>query len=159
MAEMGRPTKYNEEMLQRANTYFLSFIVPEEEKYIDVPSGKGFRKQRNPLLDEIPYIEELSLILDVDEDTITNWCKDKDNKDFFGTIKRIKTLQKTRLQRRAMTREAAAGAIFQLKVNHGMIETNRQELSGKDGKPIVFMPSEIMDKYAVSSDTGDSSQG
>lgn len=91
---------------------------------------------------DIPFLEELALLLDVDEDTVTNWQNEKDEQgnrmypEFFGACKKIMTLQKLRLRRASMEKQSAAGSIFQLKTNHGMVETSRSELSGPGGDPI-----------------------
>lgn len=107
----GRPTKYSEEMLIKANTYLS-----------DSRAGKVI----------IPFIEELALILDVDEDTVNNWCKAKDEfgeprfPEFFGAIKKLKTLQKLRLMQRILGRYNPTGGIFLLKTLHGMIEEEKR---------------------------------
>lgn len=124
----GRPTKYNEDMLAKTKAYYLSY--KEAEPFIN-----GDNKLPNPKFKYPPYIEELSLELDVDEDTIGSWGKKFP--EFLGTIKRIKTLQKLRLLHSSMAKSSTTGSIFQLKVNHNMIETNRQELTGKDGEQLV----------------------
>lgn len=123
----GRPTKYNEKMLQKAKAYYLSFI--EAEPFLDED-----QKIKNPRYNYPPYIEELSLELDVDDDTIVEWSKI--HKDFSATIKKIKKLQKLRLYDKSMQKSSTTGAIFQLKVNHGMIETSKTDITS-GGETIV----------------------
>lgn len=93
----GRPTDYGD------------WAVEKAEEYI-----KYCRENK-----EIPYIEELAdEWLDCDEDTIANWSV---HKEFFGAIKRIKMRQKMMLMK-----GEGAMKIFQLKANHGMIETEKR---------------------------------
>lgn len=79
---------------------------------------------------DIPYIEELALALEVDEDTIGNWCKATHQDgtlkypEFLGAIKALKTKQKFMLQKLGLSSKInSTMAIFQLKVNHGFIES------------------------------------
>lgn len=119
----GRPTKYSEEMLIKANTYLS-----------DCRAGKVI----------FPFIEELALILDVDEDTVANWCKAKNEygeprfPEFFGAIKKLKTLQKLRLMQRILGRYNPSGGIFLLKALHGMVEEERRIIANKVNEPLVI---------------------
>lgn len=106
MAEVGRPTKYNEELQKKA------------DQYVDETSH--------------PYIEELALKLDINDDTINRWTKvSKKTKKpkkplFYATIKKLKMKQLLALKKKSIDKDyATAGAIFQMKANHGMIETTR----------------------------------
>lgn len=97
----------------------------------------------------IPFIEELADVLDKDDETITIWAnkriKDKEGKDteefehpeFAQVIKRILSLQKLRLLQRTLGRFNPTGAIFQLKVNHGLIETEKRVLAGAVNEPLL----------------------
>lgn len=95
---------------------------------------------------QIPYKEELALILDVDEDTISNWANKRigetdslEHPEFFGAYKKVNTVQKLFLLKRTTGRFNPTGAIFQLKANHGMIETEKKILAGdKDAEPITI---------------------
>jgi hypothetical protein len=113
----GRPTKYTPDMVQSANEYIESC---------------GRQQQ------ELPTIEGLALKLGVDDTTVLKWGSD--NPEFLATIKNLKYLQKTQLMNDGMYggKEVNAGmAIFLLKANHGLIETNRTEFTGKGGEPIT----------------------
>lgn len=105
----------------------------------------------------VPFIEELALLLDIDEDTVNNWAtkkiKDSEGKEtdelehpqFFGAIKRLKSIQRLRLQQRTLGRFNAAGPIFLLKANHGMVD--RIDItSGEDkidNRTVVYMPQKL----------------
>lgn len=134
MAKIGRPTKYSIKILKKTTQYIDSFLRKEE-----IIDGE---KVVNPLLNQIPYLEELALELNVDEDTINRWRKAKYKsgkhkyEEFYGAIKKLKTIQKLRLLKATFNKSTATGSIFQLKVNHKMIETNRNELTAKDGEKL-----------------------
>lgn len=104
MAKVGRPTKYKgEETVQKVLDYIDSALIP--------------------------YKEEVSLMLEVDMETIYNWCDKHD--EFLGAIKKLETKQKLALLKATMSRQVnGTGAIFQLKVNHGMIETQEIKNTG-----------------------------
>lgn len=107
---MARPTDYKDE--------YVDFVL----NYIDECQESK----------SIPYMEDIALQLNVDEDTITNWCKVHDQ--FFGAIKKLKILQKKNLQQLGLSGKIRASMpIFLLKANHGMIETSRHIIDD-DGK-------------------------
>lgn len=108
----------------------------------------------------VTFLEDLAVnVLDVDEDTITNWAKYATDKQwmakqtpaqrklvrsFSELIKKVKTNQKYFLKVKGLADKGNAMAIFLLKANHGLVETSRHELSGPDGKPIEYKPIEVM---------------
>lgn len=136
----GRPVKYDPKYVQEVDKYLAK-----------CSSNKKL----------LPTLEGFSLSINVDHDTIVNWAnkkakivdatgnviKDKKGNDriglvrpdFFGAIKRIKQVQKDKLITDGLyggKEVNSTMAIFLLKVNHGMIETSRQELTGKNGKEL-----------------------
>jgi hypothetical protein len=112
----GRPTKYNEEILQKTKDYFSNCLKSNS----------------------IPFIEELSLVLDISRETIYAWCKEEDKKMFSDTVKKIITSQKLALLKGSLDKDKfTPGYIFQLKINHDMVETERKEISGPGGQPLL----------------------
>lgn len=104
-------------------------VLKKAYEYID--------KCYNSKPQQMPFIEELALILDVDEDTIGNWAKKKigeteelEHPQFFGIYKKLNVMQKLFLQKRTLGRFNPTGAIALLKWHHGMIETSKQILAG-----------------------------
>ena len=99
MAPIGRPTKYGSELQAKAKDYVEAC----------------FKESTTP------YIEELALLLDVNDDTIVEWSKEHD--EFSATIKRLKMLQKLNFKRDAIEKRIQPTmAIFLLKANHGLNE-------------------------------------
>lgn len=99
---VGRPTKYNEEMLGKAQSYV----------------------QHCQDAKEMPFIEELALELNVNEDTVVEWTKAYD--EFSATVGRLKMLQKLYLKKGALEKKLHPSlSIFLLKANHGMNEDEK----------------------------------
>jgi len=113
----GRPSKYNDEMLAKAKAYYHKCL------------GNIDNKKRMPLL------EELARLCDVHGETLENWCEE--NEEFFETIKKLKELQKERIVQIGFGAKNPTFAIFMLKANHGMIETEKRILAGQqDAAPM-----------------------
>ena len=113
--KVGRPTKYNEEIPQRVREYISDYKINNKE---------------------LPTYEELANLLDVNVDTIHEWKKH--HEDFSDSLKGLLDLQKQRLMVNGLKGVFnPTMSIFLLKANHGMIETSRQEITGKDGEQLV----------------------
>jgi hypothetical protein len=111
--KIGRPTKYRPEMLQVLHDYL-------EE-----------RKKSN----QIPIREDFAISVGVLPDTLADW--ERANVGFSRAIKQLDSAQKTFLMQNALNgTKKEATSIFLLKANHGMMETSRQEITGKDGKDL-----------------------
>ena len=103
MASRGRPTKYNEDVLVKAQSYV----------------------QHCQNATEMPFIEELALSLDINEDTVVEWAKEHD--EFSATVKRLKMLQKLHLKKGALEKRLHPSlSIFLLKANHGLNEEEKE---------------------------------
>ena len=95
----GRPTKYRKELIQEVYDYV--------EKT------------------DIPFVEEFALKFALDETTLQRW--QKKHKTFNKAIKVLKMKQKLALQKASLSKKYnVAGSIFQLKANHGMMETEKR---------------------------------
>lgn len=75
MAKRGRPTKYSDEMIGKATQYL----------HIKRPS----RDEHGQIDEVMPSIEGLALHLMVHRDTIWQWCKEEDKKDFSDIVEAI----------------------------------------------------------------------
>lgn len=115
---LGRPTKYSPE------------LVAEVENYLKTCGRHNT---------ELPTKEGFGLFIDVDDDTLVEWAKIYP--DFSAALKRLERSQKNQLMNDGMyggKEVNQAMAIFLLKVNHNMIETERRELTGADGAPLAI---------------------
>lgn len=112
----GRPTKYDPSMITIAN------------QYVDSCSREAT---------ELPTREGLALRLGVDDEQISIWSKKYP--DFSATIKGLDEKQKAQLMNDGLYGGKdvnATMAIFLLKVNHGMIETEKKILAGESNNPV-----------------------
>ena len=122
---MGRPTDYEPERdyLHDADDYIKTC---------------GREQTKLPKVEE--FCDEK---LGIDDDTAVEWCKKYPNSNFSSAIKRIKRIQKGQLQDDGMyggKEVNSAMAIFLLKANHNMIETERQELNLVGDNLIIYKP-------------------
>lgn len=89
-------------------------------------AAKAYYQELFNDLKRVPYLEELALQVDCDTDTVTNWAAA--HAEFRSVIKKIKELQRLRLQQKGMDGKIKATMpIFLLKANHGFKETSVQE--------------------------------
>ena len=96
---------------------------------------------------KLPKVSEFCReYLEISEDTVDLWIKGEnlpegaDTTELVGAIKKVKEVQKEELMDDGLfggKEVNNAMAIFLLKANHGMVETSRQELVGKDGQPLT----------------------
>lgn len=91
----------------------------------------------------IPFIEELAMILDRDDETIQLWAEKEtegvlEHPELNASIKVLMNIQKLRLKQRTLGRYNPTGAIFQLKANHGLIETEKKVLTGDGNSPLLI---------------------
>lgn len=110
---VGRPTKYNKELLAKA------------QDYLNVYESLG---------EVCPTIEGLFLYLDISHETLYRWIEDEDKKEFSDTVKKIKHNQKKVLLNKGLDGKFNA-KITQLLLgaNHSVIEKTSSEVSGPNG--------------------------
>jgi hypothetical protein len=122
MAKVGRPTNYGPGMLQKAQQYIQ-----------ECKAGHT-----------IPFIEELALELDVNDDTIVEWSKE--HEEFSATIRKLKTRQKIELMRGGLSKAMQPNmAIFLLKANHGLDE-KVTESPGDQNITVRFVEPKTLDQ-------------
>lgn len=114
MAKVGRPSDYTPEVLDVYEEY-ISEAIPQNMK--------------------IPTIEGLALKLGTYKTTLYRWAKA--NPKFRYALSELKKKQKEYLTEIGIFggKEINSNIVaLMLKVNHKMIETSRQEVTGKGGK-------------------------
>lgn len=106
---MGRPTKYDPIMVDSVTEY-LRTVGREQTK--------------------LPKRVDIALMLQVNEETITEWCKLYP--DFSAALTRVDMLQKAQLQDDSMYGGKEVNARFGqflLSANHGMAETTKTDMT------------------------------
>jgi hypothetical protein len=116
----GRPLKYPDE----------DILIQKTKEYIATTG----REQTS-----LPTIEGLALYLDLDDERISEYAKRYSK--FHATIKALKAKQKGQLMDDGLyggKEVNSTMAIFLLKVNHGMIETEKKLLGNINGESLTF---------------------
>lgn len=132
-----RPRKFDSpEALQEAvDNYFDSCF---ETKYIPGVDEEGNKYLEEKRVQVEPFtITGLALALDMSRDNLLYYTEERDP-DFYRIISRAKLRCQNYAERQAMHPHSKniTGPIFNLKANYGWVETNRQEVTGKDGAPL-----------------------
>lgn len=119
---IGRPTLYNEDMLQRAQEYveqFNSSVVDKESDSIK--------------LEVIPSVAGLSLHLGVSRTTIYDWAKDEDKKAFSNTLERLNALQEAALINGGLQGRFNANIAKLALANHNYSDKVQTDMTSSDG--------------------------
>lgn len=112
----GRPTKYTPDLLPKIDEYLLTC----SKDLAKLPTRTGFAK-----------------FIQVNKDTLVEW--EKIHPEFSVAIKKIDEEQQDQLINDGLyggSKVSAPMAIFLLKANHNLKETNVVEQSGINGEPI-----------------------
>jgi len=129
----GHPTDYEPDYCNRVDEYLQSC----GKEQTTLPTKEGF-----------------AVYLGHDTDSLVEWVKKYP--DFSVAIKRIEAAQKIQLMSDGMyggKEVNSTMAIFLLKVNHNMIETEKRILAGDENNPIKIDVGGILEKvYGNKSD-------
>ena len=110
--KLGRPTKYNDALQAKADSYIDSDLYAKQEA--------------------VPTLAGLAVFLGVCRDTVMVWAKD--NEIFSYTVKKLMAKQQLKLQNGGLTKEYDAGmSKFMLAANHGMSDKTQVDLTSSDG--------------------------
>lgn len=113
----GRPTKYDPAFINQIDEY----IATTGKEQMTLPKREGFAR----------YIG-------INIDTLVEWCKI--HPEFSVAIKKIDELQKENLMDDGLyggKEVNSTMAIFLLKVNHGMVETEKKILANDVDHPLI----------------------
>lgn len=139
MSEVGRPTKYKEEYIDKVDEY-LELHQDKELEKVGLKSEKGYEKIDYVLRVNLPTIEGFARFIGVNKTTLYEW--DKKYQDFSNSLDKIRIEQQTRL-----INEGLAGnynptiAKLILSSNHGMKEKTEQDITtgGKEINAINYI--------------------
>jgi hypothetical protein len=86
----GRPTKYNEDILIKTKEYIDSC----EDEVTSIKNGDGYKSK---IKVKLPTIEGLCLAIDIRKETLFQWEKEDDKKEFSDLIDNLRQKQADRL--------------------------------------------------------------
>ena len=118
----GRPTKYNQAILDKAKDYVAIGYELEEP---------------------VPTIAGLSLWLNIARDTVYDWADQEDKAEFSYIVKRLMAKQEMKLSAGGIKGDFNASITKLLLTKHGY--SDKKELTGADGKDLI--PSGIDTTY------------
>lgn len=126
----GRPLKFKtvEELDEKINQYFTKC------------ENEGKR----------PFITEMAFYLDTSRETLREY---KERPEYVDSIKRALARCEMELERNLLEGKVnPTGAIFNLKNNYGWRDKTETDVTS-GGKTIMLMPSELIEKHEVPSET------
>ena len=109
----GRPTKYTDEMPDRAREYLKNY-----QSYGDV----------------CPHIEGIADVCEVTVSTVYNWAKE--HPVFLETLNECNALQARVLKNKGLGGEFQPTIAKLMLANHGYHDKAETQLTGKDGGPV-----------------------
>mgnify|MGYP003648057797 CR=1 FL=1 len=108
---MGRPTKYNDEIIEKAEDYIKNYITYG---------------------DQIPMIDGLALELGVHRETINQW--EKTYPEFSDIVRGLMTKQGRVLMNGSLSGEfRERTATLALSSNHGLVARSETDITSSDG--------------------------
>lgn len=114
----GRPTKYNDELLEKARDYLVHY-----EDYDDV----------------VPSIAGLSVVLKISRDTVHTWAKEEDKEEFSDIVAQLMGKQEKTLLSGGLRGDYNPTIAKLLLTKHNYSERTQTEHSGPGGGPMEFM--------------------
>jgi hypothetical protein len=89
----GRPTKYNEGMIEKVIDYYSQPLFIYEE--VEVATATGVKTVMQKIPNEFPIVEGFCDLVGIDKATFYNWCDA--HPSFFDAYKQCKAKQARRL--------------------------------------------------------------
>jgi hypothetical protein len=132
---VSRPTKYSEDILDKTRKYIES----------DYKLNDG----------EVPTLEGLAIYLELHRDTIHDWSKHEDKKEFSDTLDGLKAKQAQMVISNGLRGDYNATIAKLLLHNHGYNDKVDNNIGGQDGNPIKVTHIELvpLDDGSSSTDT------
>jgi hypothetical protein len=117
----GRPSKYNKDMLKKAENYLYNF---EKNNKID---------QKNPdkFIESVPSAVGLAVYLKVARSTIYEWAKEEDKKEFSDILNEIEDKQHQILINNGLLNKTNSVITKLMLTKHGYSDKQQTEISGQ----------------------------
>jgi len=105
--QVGRPTRYNKSILEKANSYISGEYEKEEV---------------------IPTIAGLSLHLDISRDTVYDWSSQDDKREFSDIVSKLMAWQEVKLTNGGITGNFNASITKLMLTKHGYTDKQEQNV-------------------------------
>jgi|TARA_R110000737_G_scaffold100073_1_gene134028 hypothetical protein len=128
----GRPTSYNDEVLQMAKDYLNYFLDNKSEVNLIPPQV-------------IPTAVGLCAYINIGTSTIHVWDKDEEKVEFRAVLDKIKQVQHVIALNGGMTGVYSAPIVKLLLTKHGYSDKSEQDIKSSDGS--MSPPRNINDFY------------
>ena len=128
------------------NPNFICKYCTNKEKYQKI-ADDYLNQIKGSVKKEVPWIEELALLLDVDDSTLTRWATKEENgvlehPELHTAYLSLKSIQKLRLKQRALGRFNPHGALYLLNADHKVIQTTKEVVTGDVNEPMHIIITE-----------------
>lgn len=141
----GRPTKYNENILTKVESYLEMREDSYEVAYKPrIKDGVLQETDEAYLKYKLPSIEDLALFLEVNRDTLYEW--EKEHEEFSDILGKVRAKQATELINGGVNGNLNPTIAKVLLTKHGYREGLEQ--SGVDGQPLVISFDSTFNKNA-----------
>jgi len=151
MAETGRPTKYSEEILVKAQEYLDSCEDIDRQIVKQTNSEKGYEMYENKLVVKLPSIEGLARFLNISRSTIYKWAEEK--KEFSDILEDLLVKQAERLLNNGLSGDYNSTIAKLILTKHGYVEKTATEHSGKIESGLSPEDQAKMDKLLLKKNT------
>lgn len=123
--KIGRPSDYTPELLEKAKGYLATCVDTPNGLHLDV---------------NLPSVAGLAVYLGVARTTIYDWASQDDKREFSNILQKILAEQEKRLINKGLSGDYNSNIAKLALGKHGY--SDRQELTGKDGKDLYPSPEE-----------------
>lgn len=122
---MARPTIFTEEYVKKAKEY-LTLCVDDIEEYHKTRGEKSDGYERLVRV-KLPTIEGLAVYLDINKDTIYEWCKV--NEEFSDVIDQLRGIQADRLINNGLSGDYNPNIAKVLLTKHGYADKQETDIT------------------------------
>ena len=109
---VGRPSKYNQDMLDKCNEY-----------------ARGGWKKEEP----VPTIAGLAVVIGVNRKTIHEWAKEQDKEEFCNIIEGLLATQERELIKQGLSKVFDSGLTKLFLTKHGYSDKQQTDHTSSDG--------------------------
>ena len=123
----GRPTKYNDKILEKAEQYLLECVDTTEQ--VVTGESEKFTSYKEKIKVNLPTIEGLAVYLNIHRDTLYQW--EKEHPDFSDIIERLRGSQIKSLVNNGLSGDYNPTIAKVLLSKHGYSEKQEIQHSGE----------------------------